>query len=177
MKLLMCLAAALTLLIPTTAFSQNPDVRWGAAARFNAGHDEEKDVPFDGDWSYGLVYEYREPQAYFQFLMSYAPKISFTEEFDGKSGQIESVLTPELNLLFTDGAWQGGMGVLKHHVRREDGGTWSPIFWQLLLGLSLGQRSSLALDVMACYQFPTWGDISNINVKDLDVRIALTRSF
>lgn len=177
MKCTTVLAAVLAVLIPSIALPQNADVRFGGAARFHAGHDKLQDVPYDGDWSYGLVYEYREPQAYFQLLLSYTPNASFTGEFDGKSGPIDSIWTPEFNLLFTQGPWAAGMGILKHHVRREDGGEWSPVMWQFLFGLNLGQRSSTALDVMAGYEFSSWGDVSEIRMGDVDVRISLTRAF
>ena len=179
MKSRICLAIgiAVMVLLPSTALPQSAENRWGAAVRFNAGHGDRQDVPFDGDWSYGLVYEYREPQAYFQLVMSYAGKVSFTNEFDGKSGAIEAIWTPEFNIMFTQSSWAGGLGVLKHLVRREDGGVWSPVFWQFLVGLNLGQRSAIALDLMACYQFESWGEVKEINIRDVDIRISVTHAF
>lgn len=173
----MCLVAAVAIILPTTALPQSADSLWGVAARFHAGHGDLKDIPFDGDWSYGLVYEYREPQAYFQVIMSYSPKVSFKDEFDGKLGPIETIWTPEFNMIFTQGPWAAGLGILKHLVRREDGGAWSPVFWQFLLGLNLSQRSHSSLDLMACYEFASWGNLSEIDIKDVDVRIGLTRVF
>lgn len=177
MKLLICLLVAIAVAIPSTVFSQSSDVRWGAAARFHSGHKDLKDVPFDGDWSYGLLYEYREPQAYFQVGVSYAPSISFKDEFDGKTGDIDSIWTPEFNLVFTQGPWGGGVGILKHLVRREEGGEWSPVFWQFLLALNLGNRAKTGLDVTACYEFASWSDVRDVSMRDLDVRIGLTRAF
>jgi hypothetical protein len=180
----MTIVTAIALLVPALASAQTGSSRWGACARFHAGHgsepDNENKVPYDGDWSYGLVYEYREPQAMFQIIMSGAPNVGYKGFFDGvdySQTSIDTVWTPEFNMIFTEGAWTGGMGVLKHLVRSENGGQWSPVFWQFLLGFTLGQRAGFAMDVTACYEFRSLTKASDMNVDQLDVRISLTKAF
>jgi hypothetical protein len=178
------LVTGLALLVPSLLFAQTESGRWGACARFHAGHgseiDNENKVPFDGDWSYGLVYEYREPQAMFQIILSGTPNAGYKGVFDGvdySQTPIDTIWTPEFNLIFTEGAWIGGMGVLKHLVRSEDGGRWSPVFWQFLLGFTLGQRQGFALDLMAAYEFRSLAETSDIDFDKLDVRLSLTKAF
>lgn len=194
------IAAAVTvvLVLSTSAtLAQTAAGRWGACARFHAGHGDKAGddniVPYDGDWSYGLVYEYREPQAMFQIIMSATPSASFKGRFDGENydittdstntvSSIDSILTPEFNLIFTEGAWTGGMGILKHLVKYSksdgrSGSKWSPVFWQIMTGITLGQKAGFAIDLTACYEFRSLKNISDIDINDIDVRLSLTKKF
>ena len=169
------LVAAILLPLAASAETAVPTTRLGAEARFNAGHSAFLDRPFDGDWSYGLVYEYHEQQAYFQLGVQYAPKVS---RLDTKYGpDIQAVWTPEFNVIFTDGPWRYGIGILNSQVRTDDGGDWTGIYWQFVLGVSLGGQSSFAVDLTAFYVFEKWGELNEFRLDDADAGVGISFGF
>jgi hypothetical protein len=149
--------------------------RLQAGARFNSGHSGFLDRPFDGDWSYGLAYEYHEQQAYFQLGLQYAPKASRQDTEYGPD--IDAVWTPEFNLIFTDGTWRYGAGILNSQVRTSEGGEWTGVYWQFILGVTLGGRGSFAIDLTAFYAFDKWNHLDDFAFDDIDAGIGVSMAF
>jgi len=172
--LLALLATTLLTSLPSAQGAFSP-TRLVTGARFNAGHSAFLDRPFDGDWSYGVAYEYHEQQAYFQLGLQYAPKVSRNDTPYGPA--IDAVWTPEFNLVFTDNTWRYGLGILNSQIRTDEGGDWTGVYWQFLLGVSLGGGGSFTVDLTAYYVFDKWNDLSEFEFDDIDAGIGISIGF
>ena len=144
---------------------------WGVGGRYHVEHSEFEELPFgNGDIGYGLVYEYHDRTAYWQIALSYAPDIT------GTNG-VDSVLTPQINLVLEDAFWRAGAGLLSSYVQRDDGGSdWTDPYWQLILGIGL-PLFSLDLDVHAYYTLESWSDIDQFDPDDIEYGAWLTFAF
>lgn len=134
-----------------------------AGARYHVDHSVYEELPFDaGDMSYGLAYEYRERQALWQVAMNYAPHIG------GATNDIDYVMTPQLNLIFTDNNWRGGTGILKSYIKDEVlGGDWTDVYWQFLFGFQT-PVSRMKFDFQAFYVFNHWDELSEFDFGDVE---------
>jgi hypothetical protein len=156
------------LLVMTDTAGAESQSRIGAGARYHVEHSVFTEVPYSGDMSYGAVYEYHEGSAYWQLGLQYAP------DLDAEG--VDSVLTPEINLLFTDGFWRGGTGALVSYVETPLESSWSKVYWQFLLGIEI-PLGGLNLDVMACYVFEDWNSLGDFAFEDIEGGVWLTYAF
>jgi hypothetical protein len=150
-----------------------------AGARYHMRHSEYVELPFDdGDISYLLGYEYHEANAFWQLLVGYAPDIS--EGDDGRGTGVNAVITPQINLLFKDRNWLGGVGALASYIEMEDeNGTesdWTDVYWQLMLGFEL-PLPVLDIEVMAYYPFEKWKTLSDFDAGDIEFGVLLKFKF
>lgn len=134
--------------------------------RHHALHSVYEELPYDdGDVSYGFAYEYHEGSAYWQLALDYAPETTSTNKCD-------YALTPQLNLLFKDGIWSAGLGIMSSYLVYEDDSEnddeWTDIYYQFLAGLNI-PLGSLSLDIMAGYVFEEWSELSDFEFGDMDV--------
>lgn len=139
-----------------------------AGARYHMRHSEFLELPFDdGDMSYLLGYEYHEYSAFWQLLVGYAPDISAGD--DGRGIGVESVITPQINLLFEDRNWLGGVGALASYIETEDSDAsdWTDVYWQLMLGFQL-PLPALDVEFMAYYPFEEWKALSDFDAGDIE---------
>jgi len=142
--------------------SVNAENRFSVGVRRHADHSVYTELPFDdGDLSYGIAYEIHEEQAYWQLAVEYAPDISGTNPVD-------FAVTPQLNLLFKDRCWLGGLGVLTSYVAGDDGDEWTDLYWQFIFGLQLGTSRKPEIDVLAYYPFENWSDIGDFDAQDIE---------
>lgn len=150
----------------------------GVGLRHHILHTNFEDWPYDdGDLSYGVAYEIHESGGCWQVAVDYAHNV-------GETNVADYVITPQLNLLFKDNAWRGGVGALASYIKydeeespelaADDG--WSDIYWQFLLGLSI-PLGGLSLDVYAAYPFEEWGEISEFEFDDVEVQAWLMYAF
>jgi hypothetical protein len=155
-RLLAC-AALLASAAATPALGQHA---FGIGARRHCDHDAFEDLPFeDGDWSYAAVYEYSDQSAMWQIVFDWAPYVTGTNSVD-------QVITPQLNLIFKDRAFRGGIGILGSYIDDEDP-DWTDIYYQFLLGLELPLHRRFSVELYAVYAFEAfdelqdfvWGDI------------------
>jgi hypothetical protein len=144
----------------------------GLGFRTHAAQTTFKDYPFDdGDISYGIAYEFHEEAAYWQLAVDYA--------FDlGGTNAIDSVVTPQINLVFKDGVWRGGLGALSSYISPSDDtkAEWSDIYYQFLLGIGV-PLGKLGLDVMAAYPFSDWGELGDFDAGGIEVVVWLKYFF
>lgn len=168
-RLTVSLAILTVLAAATLGIAAQGTSRIGAGARYHASdHATFMEVPYDGDISYGLVYEYHESIACWQLGVQYAPDV-------GTNG-IDSVISPELNLLYKDKAWRGGVGAVASYIEGDVKSDWSDIYWQFVLGLEM-PVGGLSLQVLGYYVFEDWGDLSDFEFDDLEVGAFLTFAF
>lgn len=148
-----------------------------AGARYHMRHSEHLELPFDkGDMSYLLGYEYHEGDAFWQLLVGFAPDIS--EGKDGRGSGIDSVITPQLNLLFKDRNWLGGVGALASYIKTEDRDVsdWTDIYWQLMLGFQI-PLPAFHVEFMAYYPFEKWKTLRNFDARDIEYGLLLKFKF
>jgi hypothetical protein len=102
-------------------------------ARWHSESSAREDLPFgDNDISYVLGYEYHENAAYWQLGLGIAPDVTAqdvdlpgtTNAVTGKpetfkDDTVDMVLTPQINLIFEDGAFFGGVGGFWSYIMRD----------------------------------------------------------
>lgn len=121
--------------------------------------------PFgNGDLSYGLSYEIRDPNGYWQFAAGYTPHPTGTNSVD-------YVLTPELDLVIqdTDPRWKylrAGIGVLNSYMPSKDGtqNDWLGFYYHLMLGLNF-DLGKIGIELQTYYTFK---DFKNFKIDDLE---------
>lgn len=136
--------------------------------RHHQEHSTYGELPFgDGDYSYAIAYEYHEGEAYWQIALdaSFDPSgtNSVTSEFD-------YVLTPQINLIFKDEIWRGGIGALASYMidKDTDDGEWTDVYGQFLLGLAI-PLGRMELEVMGAYPFESFDELSEFDGSDIDI--------
>lgn len=162
----------------------------GLGVRSHALHSVFTDLPFDdGDLSYGLSYEFHEAAGYWQLAVDYCmdPTRMATGSVTTVAGRTttnmvdmaDSVITPQINLVFKDKIWRGGVGALSSYIEPADDSVdaeWSDIYYQFLLGAGI-PLGRLGLDVLAVYPFDDWGNLGDFDTGDIDVQVWLKLSF
>ncbi|NLB54677.1 MAG: hypothetical protein GX811_02735, partial [Lentisphaerae bacterium] len=138
-------------------------------------HTRFKDLPFDdGDISYFLFFEAGIEYAEWQLGLDYAPNVNgfFGHTVDEEASdkiEVNYVLTPQLNLIFKDRMFRGGVGVLTSYIRQKDGeDEWLSLYWQLQLGIELPIFKRISAGVTAYYLLDKWGDISDFKFDELE---------
>ncbi|OGV62162.1 MAG: hypothetical protein A2498_14095 [Lentisphaerae bacterium RIFOXYC12_FULL_60_16] len=148
--------------------------RWGAGARLYAARDEApvRGIPVTSDEGAAvLAYEFHENNAFWQLAVNYLPRI------DGTNG-LDYAVTPEINLVYKQSAWQMGVGVYNHHVWDAEGEhDWAGTLWQIMLGLNIPLGRSLSLDLSTFYATPKLDQLQDFDTKHLDYRILATFTF
>lgn len=138
--------------------------------RIHAAQSNFEDLPFDnGDLSYGIGYEWHEATAYWQLLLCYAPHVSGTNDVD-------TVLTPQVNLIVNENAYHAGIGILRSYITREDDEDWTKVYWQMLLGLHFPFFGGGTIEGSAYYIFEGW-DKMGFRTDDLDYGIWVSYPF
>lgn len=178
---------------------------WGAGshfmdvgARWHTESSAREDLPFrDGDVSYVVGYEYFENNAYWQLALGIAPEVTAqdvpfagtTNPISGKpetfkDNTVDLVLTPQINLLFVDKAFFGGLGGYWSYVMRDgkrmDGTSasseWSDFYGQFILGFSL-PLGGFKLDICSYYPFADFDPFSDFEFSELEYGVLLKYRF
>jgi hypothetical protein len=159
------LAATLCLVVSGAVVAPAPAAETVAAAgiRYHRQNPRLEELPFDdGDLSYGLALEYSETAAYWQLAVQYAPDVT------GGTNEIDYIITPQLNLLFTERGWTGGVGALASYIVDETEEEWTDVYWQFILGLKVPLLDRLSLDAHAYYVFEGWDELNGFDVESLE---------
>jgi len=144
-------------------------VRIGTAAGQRIGfalrqHSEDATIEghaFGDDISYCLAYEWEEGGAFWQAALDYAPDVDTTNAVD-------YVLTPQVNLLFKDKGWRGGVGILKSMVADDEtGNDWTDIYFQWILGMHI-PVFGMKFNVTAYYLFEDFGDLGDFDSGNIE---------
>lgn len=148
----------------------------GVSVRRHSEHSEFDDLPFGKrDHSIGISYELHESVAFWQIGVSYTPNLSV------KKDAVEApdyAWTPELNLIAKDRMYHAGLGIASTYTKTPDeGGEWTSVYWQFLLGLQLDLSRRIALSGYGYYPFRNWGDLSDFSFDDIEYGIRLGYRF
>lgn len=156
-RLLCILVALLAFTTPWT----NAQSGIGMGVRSHVLHTEFEEYPFDeGDLSYVVGYEYHDQAGYWQFLVGYTPDV-------GDGTVVDSIITPQLNLLIQDRAWLAGVGILGSYVETELETDWTDIYWQVMLGFEL-PLPIFKLELLAYYPFESWSTFGDFDTDDIE---------
>ncbi len=133
----------------------------GIGVRSHVLHTQYEEYPFaDDDISYVVGYEYHDNAGYWQLLVGYTPDV-------GDGTVVDSIITPQLNLLFQDRAWIAGVGVLGSYVKTEQENDWTDIYWQVMLGFEF-PLPIFRLEVLAYYPFESWSTFDEFDSDDIE---------
>lgn len=171
MKKLFLLVAATMLIATSLTQAQTVINAAGIGARFYQGSASFTNQPFsDGDIAYNICYEYRENKnpAFWQVVLGYAPNVD--------NEQVDSVITPELNLMFEEDHFRAGVGILDSFINYKDIGNDSLFYYHLSFGVKqdLGNLC-LALDTL--YAFDDWGNLGDFDFADIEYGAWITYKF
>ncbi len=167
-------------------------------ARWHSESADRPDLPFgDNDISYVIGYEYHENNAYWQLGLGIAPDVTAQDvEIPGstnaltgkldtyKDDTVDMVLTPQINLIFEDGAFFGGIGGFWSYVLRDgtlpDGreaqSEWSDFYGQFVLGVSV-PLGRVKLDFATYYPFADFDPLNNFEISELEYGLMLKMAF
>lgn len=163
---ILTLALLSAFLLPATA--QQSVVSVGA--RQHSDHSNFEALPFqDDDLTYTIGYEYHEQAGYWQILVGYTPEV-------GDETVVESVITPQLNLLVQDNIWLGGVGILGSYIETEADSDWTDMYWQVMLGIEI-PVPIFDLSVLAYYPFEDWSEFSEFDTDDVEFGASLKYPF
>ena len=154
----------------------------GVGARHHVQHTAYEDYPYaDGDLSYTIAYEYHDAAGYWQLMVGFTPDVgertavegdSTTVEGEGTTEEeagavVESIITPQINLMIEDRIWLAGVGILSDYIETSEDTEWSDIYWQVILGI-LVPIGNLELEILAYYPFEDWGTIGDFDADDIE---------
>lgn len=148
--------------------------------KYHMDHSAFDDLPFgNGDISYALGYEFRERIAALQLALDWAPDVSGSRTNDvGQTLSTDWAITPQANLLFTDGVLRGGAGALITYMRDDAGdGEWTPLYWQVILGLHVPPQGRFAIDGLATYAFRNFQTFRDFDLRDLEYSVWVSYAF
>lgn len=118
------------------------------------------------DISYGLYVDFYEGMGAWRLGASYASGLS-------GAGEADSVITPEVTLLATDGMWEAGISALIDYVDSEEGADWGDVYYQVQLGVSLPVSQRFQIGIHAFYPFSGFSDITDVRIGDVDYGLML----
>jgi len=165
-------------LCPLVTHAQYNAKKWHSAVNFgmiqHSDHPAEQEIPFgNGDLSYLLAYEYHEGNSFWQLGVALTPHASATSTV----GSVESVVSPQLNLIYKRNRFLAGAGVTKHYMKFPDKSLWSDFFWNFQLGICLPISESFELRAAGHYQFRNFSDLGDFNFNAMEWGINLAYSF
>lgn len=130
--------------------------------RQHADHALFPTIPYaDGDTSFGISYDWHDSGGFWRLGVDY------TSSASGTNG-IDSVLTPNLSLIFEDDFWRGGVGILYSFVEMEDGDDQTlDLYWQLMLGISI-PVGTWSLEIYTYHVFEDWDVVDEIETDELE---------
>jgi len=131
-------------------------------ARYHVQHSAFDSLPFaDKDMTYDLGYEIHDENGMIQAICGFTPWFSNHDEYDFG-------ITPEVNLLFVDGYFQGGLGVLSTYTQGAGRHDWMDLYWQWVLGLNVPIGKSFSIQANAYYVFESWRTLHDFDVGDIE---------
>ncbi len=130
-------------------------------AKYHQVHTTFTDLPYDnGDISVGIAYNTHSPDSIVQLAIEGAWDVNGITTTD-------FIITPQMNLLWKDGAWFGGVGILTSYIDDEiTGDDWIDLYWQLVIGVKVPLYGA-SVDIGVHYEFESWDDVTDVDVDDL----------
>lgn len=160
MKTFTSLSIGLLLCISAAQATPSAIHRLGVGMRYHVEHDDtEREVAFDDESTYGLLYEYHEANVFWQLGAQYGTSLG--------TNNVDTVITPEINLLFSDGGWRGGIGALSTYSDSDGESDWSDIYYQFIIGFNI-PMGSLSINLQTAYVFEDFDNLDEFDFDELD---------
>lgn len=170
------LAAAFLLAAPASSPAQVKQWFSSASAGIiqHSEHPAGFEYPFsNGDLSYPVAYEYHEGNSYWQIGAVFSPHVSATSTV----GSAQSVISPQLSLVYTWPRVFAGIGITKHYVKYENMSQWSSLFWHAQVGVRLPVTDVFELRAAGYYQFRNLGDLGDFDLRELEWGVSVAYAF
>ena len=153
--------------------SANGQSAFGAGVRLHTDHSAFKSLPFShADLTYLLYYEVHEAGALLQLNLGYTPE-------PGEGSSIDTVWTPQANLIIKDSFWRGGVGILSSYIESDidnDNG-WTDYYWQFITGIHISFFEGIGIDINSYYIFENWGKLNKFDFRDIESGVSINFSF
>lgn len=155
-----------------SAFAVNKtDHVLSVGTRLHMDHSVFESLPFsDDDLTYLVTYEFHEGEGLWQLGLGYTPE-------PGKDTSVDAVWTPQVNLIFKDRFWRGGIGVLTSYIESDKDNQWMDLYWQFIVGIHIPFSWRIGLDVNSYYVFEDWGKIGKFDGRDIEFGVLLNFKF
>ncbi len=168
------------LLLPLLAVPQawSASVTWfSAGGRYHTGLEKFEDYPFrSGDISYQVGMEFHEGIGYWQLVLGYTPSVGDNPDPEAEAPRIDSVITPQLNLILQDRGWLAGTGILASYIKDENEKDWTSIYWQTMIGYVFNFQH-FNLEILASHVFEEWSLFTDFSFNRLEYSAMLKRRF
>lgn len=165
-KYITIMSATLLLLVASVQFC-SAQTSTSIGAKYHPAHSEFLELPYDdGDMSVGIAYSGESEDSVWQLAVDYAWDLNGSTTTD-------YIITPQINLLWKDRAWFGGVGIMSSYI--EDmitGDDWTDIYYQLIFGVKVPFYGT-SMDLGAHYEFESWNDLGKFDFGDLTYGIWL----
>lgn len=142
----------------------------GLSVRVHKAQTSFPEYPYsDGDLSYMAAWEVSTDKALIQLGADICPKFKDNDAVDYAA-------SPELNLIFKDGVFRAGGGVLSTY-EKGDTSQWMDVYWQFLAGVSFSLPAKLSVDLYAIYPFKDLSGLGDFTTKGIEYSAGLTYHF
>jgi len=91
-------------------------------------------------------------------------------------GRVDSVLTPQLHILFKDNMFWGGIGLLKSRIMGNPS-LWTGFYWQASLGVRFPMSQPLDLRAGAHYLFDNWKHLGDFKTDEIELGLTLSYTY
>ena len=143
---------------------------FGVSVRVHRDQPNFPEYPFsDGDLSYMAAWEVHTDAALIQIGADICPKFKDNEAVDYAA-------SPELNLIFKDGVFRAGGGMLSTYEKGDDS-KWMDLYWQFLAGVSFALPAKLSVDIYAIYPFKNLSELGDFATRGIEYSAGLTYHF
>lgn len=160
------MAVAALLTVAARADNQGFDL----SVRYHRDQPNFPEYPFsDGDLSYMAAWEVSTDAALLQFGADLCPKFKDNDTVD-------YAVSPELNVIFKDGVFRAGGGMLSTYEKGDDS-QWMDVYWQFLAGLSFALPAKLSVDLYAIYPFKNLDELRDFTGRSIEYSAGLTYHF
>jgi len=168
MKTIALITAALILAaVPCREATASSSSIVTVGSRYHVDHSVFAELPFTGNFSAVAGYEWHEEAGYWQVALDYVPSVV------GTNSTLEGVYTPQLNLIFNDGIWRGGAGVMNTHFKEgSNPGRWTGFYWQFIAGINLPLKQ-YDFDLLVFYVFEDAKSLRHFDLNDLEFGLFL----
>jgi hypothetical protein len=145
--------------------------KFSVGLRQHVDHSEFDEYPFDDDMlAYGVAYEYHDEVAFWQLAVLYTEDVDAVTNAPGATvptSEVDYILTPQLNLIFTEKHWRAGAGILGSYVVTDTDEDWIDPYWQFMAGVGFPVMAFTA-DLYAYYVYEDWGSLGDFAVDDIE---------
>ncbi len=144
----------------------------GVGVRSHSSNSAFEDMPYSsGDISYQFYYENHD------LATSGFWQIVFGSSEDPNNREISKIYSQQLNLIFKDRFYRGGLGILNHCIVTDDSDEWSDPYYQFILGVYISFTENLGLGINGYYIFEKLDDETSFDSKDIEYSLMLDFKF